>query len=605
MCGIIGYIGNKPAQPILLNGLARMEYRGYDSAGVATLHDSKVHLTRAKGKVSGLKQKVDGTPLTDTIGIGHTRWATHGEPSERNAHPHVAGKIALVHNGIIENYKELKDELVKEGATFASATDTEVLAQLISHYYEASHDFVKSVQRALQRVRGTFGVAVLCADDESQMITARRGSPIQIGVASDATFVASDASALVGHVKDVIYLQDDQLAVCGRDNVDIYDLDLQPQEQVLEELTLELDAIQKQGYDHFLLKEIMEQPTSVEAVLRGRLKPDEGTSHLGGLNMSDEQIRNIERFVIVACGTAYYSGMLGKYLIERMTGIPVDVEVASEFRYRGPVVSKNSVAIFITQSGETADTLACVEEMKRRGIHTLGVVNVVGSAIARAVDGGIYLHAGSEISVASTKAYTSMVVALMLLGLHVARHRNVAVQDGQEIVEALAKLPSEIKEALNKHEEIKELARKVSKFKHAFYLGRDTLFPAAQEGAIKLKEVSYIHAEAYPAGEAKHGPLALVDEDMLVVFLLGKGPIAEKAQSNLQEMKTRHGVVLAITDAAHVPDADYTVHVKTSSPWTAPLVLNIVQQLLAYYVAVACGRDVDQPRNLAKSVTVE
>ena len=604
MCGIIGYVGSKPVQPILLAGLARMEYRGYDSAGIATLHGSTLQVVRAKGKVAMLKHKLEGTPKAGTLGIGHTRWATHGEPSERNAHPHKAGKVAVVHNGIIENYKELKAELTTSGVAFKSDTDTEVLAQLINQFHQAE-DLVASVQHALKRVNGTFGIAVASTDEPERLVVARRGSPLQIGTAPDGTYIASDASALVGYVDEVVYLADDQLAVCTANDIDLYNLDLESQEVQREKLALEVGAIQKQGYDHFLLKEIMEQTESVQATLRGRLNKDEGTSHLGGLNLTDDHIRKIERFVIIGCGTASYAGVLGKYMIERLTGIPVDVEVASEFRYRGPVVSPNSVAVFISQSGETADTLACVEEMKRRGVHTLGVVNVVGSTIARTVDGGIYLHAGPEISVASTKAFTSQVTALMLLGLHVARRRGLYVQDGKEVVEALSALPADIKAVLAKREEVKTLAAKVSKYKNAFYLGRDTLYPIALEGAIKLKEVSYIHAEAYPAGEAKHGPIALVDPEMLIVFLHGKGPLAEKAQSNLQEMKARGGTVLVITDEKEAPDATYSVRVTTHSSWTAPLVLNVVQQLLAYYTAVVRGCDVDQPRNLAKSVTVE
>jgi glutamine---fructose-6-phosphate transaminase (isomerizing) len=606
MCGIVGYIGSKSAQPILLGGLARMEYRGYDSAGVATLHNNQIHLVRAKGKVAGLKQKVDANPQTDTIGIGHTRWATHGEPSERNAHPHRAGDIVLAHNGIIENYKELKEELAATGVAFASSTDSEVLAQLVNHYYQQSKDLVKSVQQALQRVRGTFGVAVLCSHDENTLVAARRGSPIQIGVASDATFVASDATALIGHAKDVIYLQDDQIAICQRDNVEVYDFDLQPQKHVREELKLELGAIQKQGYDHFLLKEIMEQPASVEAVLRGRLNLEEGSTRLGGLNMTDEQIRNIERIVIIGCGTAFYAGLLGKYLIEDLTHIPVDVEVASEFRYRDPVLTKNSVALIISQSGETADTLACTEELKRRGVHTLGLVNVVGSAIARTVDGGIYLHAGPEVSVASTKAFTNQVVAQLLFALYIARRRDMSLAEGQELVQALRRLPTDIKATLKATDvAAQKAAKKLRHFKNAIFLGRNTLFPIALEGALKLKEVSYVHAEAYAAGEVKHGPIALIDPDMLVIFLLGKGSLAEKAQSNLQEIKARGGTVLMVTDTKlEEPDAT-TLRVNTHAPLTAPLVMNVVLQLLAYYIAVACDRDVDQPRNLAKSVTVE
>lgn len=597
MCGIIGYIGDKPAQPMLLAGLARMEYRGYDSAGIATLQAGELQVIKAKGKVAALAQKVGES--TATIGIGHTRWATHGEPSEHNAHPHVAGNIAIVHNGIIENYKELKAELAQKGATFASDTDSEVLAHLINSYYKGN--LAKSVHQALRRVTGTFGLAVISVKEPGTLVAARRGSPLLIGLGQTATFVASDPAALVGYVKDVIYLNDDELAVCTPGAAEVFDFDLHPKVQARETLHMELEAIQKQGYDHFLLKEIMEQPTSVEAVLRGRLLPDQGTSHLGGLNLSGDQIRAIERIVIIGCGTAYYAGLLGKYLIESLTHIPVDVEVASEFRYRDPVLSKNSVALIISQSGETADTLACVEELKRRGVHTLGLVNVVGSTIARTVDGGIYLHAGPEISVASTKAFTNQVVGQMLFALHVARQRDLSLADGKKVVAALECLPRDIAAALETNDDVAAAAKKVSHFKNAIYLGRNTLFPIALEGALKLKEVSYVHAEAYAAGEVKHGPIALIDPDMLVVFLLGKGVLADKAHSNLQEIKTRGGTVIMVTDT----DTPSALRVATPSPWTAPLVMNVVLQLLAYHIAVACGRDIDQPRNLAKSVTVE
>ena len=582
---------------MLLAGLARMEYRGYDSAGIATLGAGKLTITKAKGKVAALTQKVHAS--TDVIGIGHTRWATHGEPSERNAHPHVAGNIAIVHNGIIENYKELKDELARKGAVFVSETDSEVLAHLIKSHYKG--DLAKSVQQALRQVTGTFGLAVISADEPGKLVAARRGSPLLIGLSQTATFVASDPAALIGYVKDVIYVNDDELAVCKPGAADVFDFDLHPKAQARETLQMELEAIQKQGYDHFLLKEIMDQPASVEAVLRGRLLPDQGTSHLGGLNLSGDHIRAIERIVIIGCGTAYYAGLLGKYLIESLTHIPVDVEVASEFRYRDPVLSKNSVALIISQSGETADTLACVEELKRRGVHTLGLVNVVGSTIARTVDGGIYLHAGPEISVASTKAFTNQVVAQMLFALHVARQRDLSLADGKKVVTALERLPHDIAAALKTNTDVAVAAKKVSHFKNAIYLGRNTLFPIALEGALKLKEVSYVHAEAYAAGEVKHGPIALIDPDMLVVFLLGKGLLADKAHSNLQEIKARGGTVLMVTDTG----AEDALHVATHSPWTSPLVMNVVLQLLAYHIAVACGRDVDQPRNLAKSVTVE
>jgi glucosamine--fructose-6-phosphate aminotransferase (isomerizing) len=605
MCGIVGYIGRKNAAPLLLHGLQRLEYRGYDSAGVALLAGAKLRVVKEKGKVSELRAKL-GDPAAQpaTVGIGHTRWATHGEPSTRNAHPHVAGDIALVHNGIIENYKELKTALKASGREFKSDTDSEVLAQLIDKNYQEFGDFVGSVQQALREVRGTFGIAVLCKKAPSQIIVARRGSPLQLGIAEDGVLVASDATALVGHAKEVVYLDDDQLAVLSPQGIELFNLDLEAQVFTPEALTMELDAIQKQGYDHFLLKEIMEQPQSVAAVLRGRLNRAEGTSHLGGLNLTDKQIRHIQRIVIVGCGTAYYAGTLGKYFIERLTRLPVDVEVASEFRYRNPVIAPGTVALFVSQSGETADTLACVEELKRRGVSTIGVVNVVGSAIARAVDGGIYLHAGPEISVASTKAFTNQVTALLLFALHVARRRELSLTEGQAVVDALERLPADIKKALQIAPEVKKIASKISAFSNAIYLGRDTLFPIALEGALKLKEVSYLHAEACAAGEVKHGPLALVDPKMLVVFILGEGPLAEKAQSSLEEIRARGGKTLLVTDTK-LNDADLVLHHATHSPWTAPLLLNIPLQLLAYYVAVARGADVDKPRNLAKSVTVE
>lgn len=581
-----------------------MEYRGYDSAGIVTLNDAQFTLLRATGKVVMLQQCVVKCAKPDVTGIGHTRWATHGEPSVANAHPHVAGAIALVHNGIIENYQELKDDLSKKGVQFASQTDSEVLAQLINYSYKNNKNVVKSVQNALKRVRGTFGIVVACKDDPAKLIAARRGSPLQIGLGLDGTHIASDTAALVGHARDVVYLKDDQLAICTADNMELFDLDMNAQQITKEQIKMELEAIKKQGYDHFLLKEIMEQPQTVKAVLSGRLDHKLGTSHLGGLNISDDKIRKLERIIIIGCGTAYYAGVLGKYLIERLTGIPVDVEVASEYRYRDPIIGEHSVALFISQSGETADTLACVDLLKRRKVPTLGLVNVVGSTIARAVDGGIFLHAGPEISVASTKAFTNQVIAELLFALHVARTRGLSLREGRKIVTALEQLPTEIENALKIDPQVKKIAQNLKDFKNAIYLGRNTMYPIALEGALKLKEVSYIHAEAFPAGEVKHGPIALVDKNMLVAFAITDGPLAEKTQSNLQEIKARGGTVLAVTDF-DMPGANYTLKVATSSLYTAPLVMNVAFQLLAYYVAVQCGRDVDKPRNLAKSVTVE
>jgi len=605
MCGIIGYIGPKQAQPIIMNSLKRMEYRGYDSAGVAVLEDGKLEICRAAGKLDNLSEKLKNNSFKGQIGIGHTRWATHGAPNETNAHPHKAGKIALIHNGIIENFEDLKTKLEDKGVKFKSDTDTEVLAQLINWLYKETGDLEKAVYGALDRVRGAFGIVVICEDEPEKLITARRGSPIVVGRAKDEVFVASDPAALAGRADEVIYLDEDEVAILTTKSVEVTDLERVPKEKKAQELNLKIEEMQKQGFDHFLLKEIYEQPDAIREVLRGRLDKKTGTSHLGGLNIGDKFIRNIDRFLIVACGTAYYSGLLSKYLLEKMTGIPVDVEIGSEFRYRDPVLTKNTLAIIISQSGETADTLASLQELKQRGIRTLGIVNVIGSSVAREVDGGVYLHAGPEISVASTKAFTSMVLANMLVGLHIARHRGLPLTEGQEIIKALKSLPDEIEKALELNDEIKKMAKKLTKFDNALFLGRDTLYPTAMEGALKLKEVSYLHAEGYSSGEMKHGPIALIEPDFLVVNLIGKGPMLEKSISNLEEVKARNGSIVIITDEISLKGQDNTIFVETSSLWTQPLVMNIVQQLIAYHVAVARGADVDQPRNLAKSVTVE
>lgn len=605
MCGIIGYIGGNPAEPVLLTGLKRMEYRGYDSAGIATLDNGKFNLTRAQGKVTELQQKIDDTPGASHIGIGHTRWATHGEPSEMNAHPHIGGRIAIIHNGIVENHAALRAGLAKKGIKFRSETDSEVLAWLIDQYYEGQ-SLQKAVQAALERVEGAFGLVVMAEDKPNELVVARRSSPIIIGRSGDAIYIASDAAALAGYAEEIVHLEDDELAVCHQTGYEIFTLAGRRQTRRMETLDLPIAHIQKQGYDHFLIKEIMEQPEAVRAILRGRLDPAEGVSHLGGLNLSERQHQAMKHIFIIGCGTAYYAGLFAKYYIEKLTGLPVSVEAASEFRYRQVAIPKGSVALIVSQSGETADTRAAVQELKRRTVHTLGIVNVVGSTIAREVDGGIYLHAGPEISVASTKAFTNQTLAMLLFALHVGRRREVSLGEGQTIVRALQRLPKEIEEALKLHRAVKKLARRLAKFNHAFYLGRDVLYPIALEGSHKLKEVSYLHAEAYAAGEMKHGANALIDESLLVVYLLGRGPLFEKSLSNLAEVQARNGKVLVITD-----DKEYaathkgSLYVPTSSSWTAPLLFNVVLQMLAYEIAVARGTDVDQPRNLAKSVTVE
>ncbi len=605
MCGIVGYIGKNQAQSILIGGLKRLEYRGYDSAGVVTLDGSEATLLRAKGKVMGLETLATEQSKNDTVGIGHTRWATHGEPAERNAHPHQSGDIYLVHNGIIENYKALKAELVDH--EFASDTDSEVLAALINSFYDDSTKLEQAVIQALQLVEGTYGIAVVSRREPDQIVVARKGSPLIIGLGEDEVVIASDASALIGHTSNAIYLNDGEMAVCTRGNVALKNLDAQPLTAKVEEIEADMSAIQKQGYEHFLLKEIMEQPATLRSTLNGRVVPEEHRAHLGGLNMTDDELRDIEHVIIIGCGTAYYAGLLASYYLEQLVdGLTVDVEIASELRYRSFHVPKNSVALVVSQSGETADTLACLREVKRRGARTLGVINAVGSTIAREVDGGVYVHAGPEISVASTKAFTSQVAAMTIFALQLAEAKGASVQDLDKYVSELAQLPEEIERILGVlPSEVEQVANKYAQYEHALYLGRDTLYPAALEGALKLKEISYIQAEGYAGGELKHGPLALVDDRFFEVMLLQDNWLFDKSISNLAEVNARGGHVLVITNSSKQIDAETIIRVETTLDMLAPIVLNVVQQLFAYYASVARGNEIDQPRNLAKSVTVE
>lgn len=606
MCGIISYLGPQDAAPIIMRGLKRMEYRGYDSAGVISVNKDGFSLQRAAGKLDNLTTKLEDKEVKGSLAMGHTRWATHGEPTEANAHPHRCGRIALVHNGIIENYAEIRKELQGSGVKFASETDTEVLGQLINKLYDKSNSLETAVYGALKRVRGAFGVVILASDQPDVMIAARRASPIVIGVGKDETLIASDAAALVEHTNKVIYLDDDEVAICRAGEVKITDLKQSARDRDPETLDMEIESIQKQGYDHYLLKEIMEQPKSLTETLRGHLDFDKNTTHFGGLNLDDDSLRGYDRILIVGCGTAYYAGMLAKYMIERFSDIAVDVEIGSEFRYRDPTVNPdNTLGVAVSQSGETADTLASVQEMQRRGMKVMGLVNVIGSTIARQVDGGMYLHVGPEISVASTKAFTSQVVSSLMLGIHIARLRGLQPSKGLELIKALDDLPSEIEETLKLGPLVAKIAKEFSVYENALYMGRDVLFPIALEGALKLKEVSYLHAEAYPSGEMKHGPIALIDEKFMSIHLIGKGALSEKAASNLQEVKARGGPVLVVTDDEALKDEPDTIFIKTKHSFTAPLVMNVALQLLAYHVAVARGTDVDQPRNLAKSVTVE
>ncbi len=606
MCGIVGYIGNKEAQGILTGGLHRLEYRGYDSAGIVTL-DGKgaATLLRAKGRVMELDALISKSQTEDMVGIGHTRWATHGEPSEANAHPHRAGDIFLVHNGIIENYKELKSEL--KSFDFKSATDTEVLAALIDSFYGKQTRLVDAVAQALKLVTGTYGIAVASRREPDELVVARMGSPLIIGVGDGETFVASDASALVGHTDQAIYLNDGELAVCTTNGVELRDLAAQPISAKVEKIEVDMQAIQKQGYEHYLLKEINEQPTTLRSTLSGRVQLKEKQIRLGGLNMSDADLRAVKHVTIVGCGTAYYAGLLASYYLEQLVdGLTIDVVVASEFRYRSFHLPKDAVALIVSQSGETADTLACMREIKSRGVRTLGIINAVGSTIAREVDGGIYVHAGPEISVASTKAFTSQVSAMVMFGIQVAQAQGASLQDTSKFVEELAMLPDEIEQVLkNNVDQIKQVAKQYAHYDHALFLGRDTAYPTALEGSLKLKELTYIHSDGYPAGELKHGTLALVDDRFFEFFVLVKGWLFDKSVSAIAEINARGGHIIALTNSEKQIDAETVIQVKTKVDLLAPLVLNVAQQLFAYYVAVERGNDVDQPRNLAKSVTVE
>ena len=608
MCGIIGYVGRNEALPVLLEGLRRMEYRGYDSSGVAVQLNAKSTCIKRVGKISALAEAVAGLRPNGSLGIGHSRWATHGAPSERNAHPHQSGPISLVHNGIVENYAELKAGLVAKGYHFLSETDTEVLAHLIADERTHEDTLETSVLAALLQVEGTFGLLVLDDTQPGTLVAARRGSPLLLGITDTAIYAASDAAAVIGYTDRVIYMEDDEIAVCTADGYRIIDFEAKDRQHEEQEIKLKLEAIEKNGHDHFLVKEIMEQPTAVTNTLRGRLNMPEGTSHLGGLNLPSGLLRSQRQVITIGCGTAGYAGLLGKYLIERIVGLPVSVEVASEFRYRDPVILPDTLALIISQSGETADTLASLRELKRRGVLSLGIVNVVGSSIAREVTGGIYLHVGPEISVASTKAFTGQVVAQLLLALHLGRMRDLSVTDGQAIVAALEALPDQIAEVLKQAPHIKKLAAKLARFERAMFLGRDLMYPVALEGALKLKELTYIQSEAHPAGEMKHGPNALIDDRLLVVFLAPRNALYDKSKSNLQEVKARNGHLLIVAtkgDEAMSEFSDDVIWIPEASPYTQPLLANIPLQLFAYYMAVERGTDVDQPRNLAKSVTVE
>jgi glutamine---fructose-6-phosphate transaminase (isomerizing) len=609
MCGIVGYIGPRQAADLLIEGLRRLEYRGYDSSGIAVVNGGGLDIKKAAGKLSVLEQELEAGMPMGTVGIGHTRWATHGAPTTPNAHPHTdqSGRIAVIHNGIIENSAAIRKTLERRGHGFKSETDTEVLAHLVGEYYDGNLE--EAVAAALREVDGAYGLAFVSADEPGVLVAARKGSPLLVGVGENEWFIASDASPLLQYTRSVVYLDDGELAVLTRDGYRVRNLETTRISKPVNQIDWDLATLERNGYAHFMLKEICEQPESLCNTLRGHLLEDEGTARVSGLNLSDDQLKQVERIVITACGTSWHSALIGEYMLEELARIPVEVEYASEFRYRNPVVDNRTLVIGISQSGETADTLAAIREAKRRGARTVGLVNVVGSTIAREVDGGIYLHAGPEVGVASTKAFTSQVAALALVTLRIARLRNLSILQGREFIQGLRRLPDQIADILARSSEIEQLAdRFLRTATNALYLGRGVNFPVALEGALKLKEISYIHAEGYPAAEMKHGPIALIDENMPVVFIAPKDAVHSKIVSNIEEVKARGGKVIALinegdTEIGRLADATFPIPVTLDM--LTPILTSIPLQLLSYYVAVARGCNVDQPRNLAKSVTVE
>ncbi len=610
MCGIVGYIGSQNALPLLLNGLHRLEYRGYDSAGVALWTDEGIWMQKAAGKIAELERILPAEPPQSTLGIGHTRWATHGEPNSVNAHPHCdcGRRIAVVHNGIIENFPLLRDELIRKGHTFQSQTDSEVLCHLFEEYLERGMELGEAVRQGLACVQGTYGLAIIDRDHPDTLVAARNGSPLVIGHGEEEFFLASDAAPLVGVIKSVTYLDDGELAVLTRSGMTVRTIENCPVDKHSEPIDLDLQQIEKSGYAHFMLKEIMEQPSTLADTLRGRLMWEEGTARLGGIEHDFESLLYARRIVLTACGTSWHSALIGEFMFEEMLGIPVEVEYASEFRYRNPIVNDDSVVIAISQSGETADTLAAIREAKRKRSKVYGICNVVGSSIARETDAGVYLHAGPEIGVASTKAFTSQVTVLALITLLLGRMRSISSARGRELVSELQAIPGKIRTILEQHEEIRQIAEIHQYVRNCLYLGRGYNYPVALDGALKLKEIAYVHAEGYPAAEIKHGPIALIDNQMPVVVIATRDSIYEKILSNIEEVRARSGRVIAIAtegDQEIKKHAQYVIYVPQTIEMLSPLLTIIPLQLFAYYMAILRNCDVDQPRNLAKSVTVE
>jgi glucosamine--fructose-6-phosphate aminotransferase (isomerizing) len=628
MCGIVGYVGFREAQDLLLQGLRRLEYRGYDSSGVAGITPRGMFcIGKAAGRIDNLAARLIEDPVRGAIGIGHTRWATHGAATDENAHPHLGGDntVAIVHNGVIENYRSLKDRLVQQGYIFQSATDTEVIAHLLDNCLEqvrnaeadafdaeSNHNPyslpLRAVRRALAQLHGTYGLAILFRDYPDAIFAARLGSPLVIGVGDGEHFVASDASPLVGETDRIVYLKDNEIAVVTSESLQVIHRDQGEVQHNIEVLETQSTDVDMGGFPHYMLKEIFEQPESLRNAMRGRLSLDEATAHFGGLNLPASELRNVERIVLTGCGTSWHAALVGEYLIEEFARIPVEVEYASELRYRNPPLDRHTLLFAITQSGETADTLAALREVKRKGHPTLAICNVVGSTIAQAADGGIYLHAGPEIGVASTKAFTSQCAVLTMLALYFGRLRHMSYGAGQRVIDQLQKLPDFVSQALDENDRIRRIAEKYYQAENFLYLGRQFNFPAALEGALKLKEISYIHAEGYPAAEMKHGPIALVDENTPSVFLIPQGVVYDKVISNMEEIKARGGPVIAIVsenDDHAASLADDVIRVPNVEDFLQPIVTTIPLQLLAYHIAVLRGCDVDKPRNLAKSVTVE
>ncbi len=611
MCGIVGYIGDREALPVLINGLKRLEYRGYDSAGIAIL-GSKTNVFKCKGKVTDLEKHLNGKDTKGSVGIGHTRWATHGEPNDINAHPHVSfhGKFIIIHNGIIENYTRLRDKLETRGVNFKSETDTEVLANLIEYIYEYGKvDAELAVRLALSKVIGAYGLVVMCVDEPDKLIAARKGSPLVIGVGNDEYFVASDATPIVEYTKSVIYLNDGDVAIIRKEQLILKTTSQDISTPTVQELTFDIGEIDKGGYEHFMLKEIFEQPRSIEDTFRGRVNSKNGELRLGGLFQVLPGLIEAKRIIIIGCGTSWHAGLVGEYLFEDLARISVEVEYASEFRYRNPVINEGDIVIAISQSGETADTLAAIKMAKEKGAMVLGICNVVGSSIPRETDAGVYTHAGPEIGVASTKAFTCQVTVLAMMAILIGKKKGLITDDRYKaLIQEFALVPGKIEKILTKADLLKKLATLYKEANNALYLGRGYLFPVALEGALKLKEISYIHAEGYPAAEMKHGPIALIDNKMPVVVVASRDSSYEKIVSNIQEVKARNGIVIAVVtegDTTIHDMADHVIEIPEVENVFAPLLAVIPLQLFSYYIAVIRGCNVDQPRNLAKSVTVE